>query len=96
VVKRKFRISVDDYDDIWTLIDKLNEELKKQIPRRRFPKWTKLAALSNQNNLCRFCYTYLEFPEFDHIDNDRSNNSHENCQALCPNCHAWKTRKIRY
>lgn len=31
--------------------------------------------------------------DFDHIDNDRSNNDFSNCQALCPNCHAIKTRR---
>ena len=33
--------------------------------------------------------------DFDHIDGDSSNNSLSNCQALCPNCHAKKTRKTK-
>jgi len=37
----------------------------------------------------------LEVFNFDHIDGDRSNNSFFNCQALCPNCHARKTRLAR-
>ena len=90
--KRKIRITIEDSDDIWTIIKKLGEELRKENPRRRFKKWTKLGTLADQNNLCNMCYVYLDFPEYDHIDGDRSNNSNENCQALCPNCHAKKSR----
>ena len=28
----------------------------------------------------------------DHIDSDRNNNSEDNCQLLCPCCHAVKTK----
>jgi len=65
----------------------------KPEKRKRFSKKTKDAVLMAQNNCCRACFQYLEVPEFDHIDGDRSDNSVENCQALCPNCHAKKTRK---
>ncbi|MEK0367332.1 MAG: HNH endonuclease signature motif containing protein [Nitrosopumilus sp.] len=30
--------------------------------------------------------------DFDHTDGDRGNNNTSNCQALCPTCHALKTR----
>jgi 5-methylcytosine-specific restriction endonuclease McrA len=33
--------------------------------------------------------------EYDHINGNSSDNRLENCQALCPNCHARKTRKIK-
>ena len=29
--------------------------------------------------------------EFDHIDGDPSNNDTSNGQAICMNCHGWKT-----
>ncbi len=90
---KKVRFHIDDYDDIWTILRKLLEELKKQKPRRRFSKFTKQAVLANQNQICRKCFTFLDVVEFDHINGDRSNNSYENCQALCPTCHARKTRK---
>jgi len=93
VVKRKVRISVDSSDDIWTLIRKLSEELQIGKPRKRFGKWMKLGVLADQNYRCKLCWGYLEFPEYDHIDGDRTNNEISNCQALCPNCHARKTRK---
>ena len=32
--------------------------------------------------------------DYDHKNGDRSNNKLINCQALCPNCHAKKTRGL--
>ena len=32
--------------------------------------------------------------DYDHKNGDRSNNKLSNCQALCPNCHAKKTRGL--
>jgi len=61
--------------------------------RKRFLKATTTWTLINQNFRCRNCNSPLDFPEFDHINDDRSNNLYWNCQALCPNCHAKKTRK---
>jgi len=77
------------------LLEAAKEGFEKQKPqkRKRFSKRTKKSVLMCQNYLCRICGVYLEFPEFDHIDGDRSNNSFFNCQALCPNCHAKKTRR---
>ena len=92
-MKSSVRIPVDDSDNFWTLIRKLADELKKQKPRKRFSKFTKQAVLADQNQICRKCFTFLDVVEFDHINGDRSNNSYENCQALCPTCHARKTRK---
>jgi len=93
---KKVRFHIDDSDDFSTILRKLLEELRKQKPRKRFSKWTNLGTLSEQNYRCKLCYSYLDFPEFDHIDGNRSNNSFENCQALCPNCHAKKTRKPKF
>ena len=65
---------------------------RKSAERRGFTKKTKLVTLIKQQNRCEMCGGTLEFPEFDHIDGRSSNNSPSNCQALCPNCHARKTR----
>ena len=32
---------------------------------------------------------------YDHIDNDKTNNQLSNCQALCVNCHSKKIRQDR-
>ena len=62
-------------------------------PRKDFTKTTKDDILRRQVSRCNFCGEYLEYPEFHHKDGNRGNNYPSNCQALCPNCHAKKTRK---
>ena len=37
----------------------------------------------------------IVYYDFDHKDVDSYNNSIENCQALCKNCHANKTERER-
>jgi len=72
---------------------KIVKEYKKKQRRRKFSKSTQAFVLHYQNQRCRLCLMYLDVWEFDHIDGDRTNNSSENCQALCPNCHARKTKR---
>ena len=72
----------------------LKEYLRRSKKLRRdFPASTKKLVSALQNYRCNYCKTRLDVVNFDHIDGDRSNNSIFNCQALCPNCHARKTRK---
>jgi len=67
---------------------------KRKIPKRKgFSAKTKKITLNRQNGRCIRCGDLLEFPEFHHKDGNRSNNDASNCEALCPNCHAKKTRK---
>jgi len=61
--------------------------------RRQFSKLVKKQVLIKQNFQCDSCKNRLEIIDFDHIDGNSSNNDISNCQALCPNCHAKKTRK---
>lgn len=68
-------------------------EQKKSGNRRQFTKKTKLLVLKSQGYRCKLCKGKLGEADFDHTDGDRGNNSVSNCQALCPNCHAKKTRK---
>jgi len=72
-----------------------SEKTKKRSSgkRRQFTKKTKLLVLKAQNLKCKLCKNILEIADFDHIDGNKSNNEFSNCQALCPNCHAKKTRK---
>ena len=65
---------------------------KKTGKRRQFTKKIKLSVLLAQGYKCKICKGRLDEADFDHIDGDRSNNTITNCQALCPNCHAKKTR----
>jgi len=65
----------------------------KTSKRRQFSKLTKQKILISQKFRCAKCKNRLEIADFDHIDGDKTNNDVSNCQALCPNCHAKKTRK---
>ena len=73
----------------------LEKSLSKPKARRSFSKSTKAKTLEIQNHRCKACGKESDVWDFDHIDGDSTNNSLENCQALCPNCHAKKTRKIK-
>jgi len=65
----------------------------KPAKRRTFSKKTQQLVLLIQNHRCNMCGRVLKHADFHHIDGDRSNNILWNCEALCPNCHAKKTRK---
>ena len=64
--------------------------------RKSFSKFQQTEILGNQDYKCRLCHTRFSkniHPQFDHIDGDHSNNSIENGQAICSNCHDAKSRK---
>ncbi len=64
--------------------------------RKSFSKFQQTEILGNQDYKCRNCKTRFSknvHPQFDHIDGDHSNNSVENGQAICSNCHDAKSRK---
>ena len=68
---------------------------KCKLKRKSFSKTTQEITLIKQAYRCNICKKKLDVINFDHIDGNRSNNSITNCQALCPNCHAKKTRKCK-
>ena len=75
------------------LYDMLSRSEKTKVKARKvFSKSTKKLALQKQNNRCNRCRKKLKVYDFDHINETSSDNSPENCQALCPDCHAKKTR----
>ena len=67
----------------------------KDLPRKGFSDSTKEEILRIQNHRCADCNRVLDVVDFDHIDADKTNNDITNCQALCPNCHAKKSRNER-
>ena len=73
----------------------LEKSLSKPKTRHSFSKSIKAKTLWIQNHRCKACGKKSDVWDFDHVDGDSSNNSLENCQALCPNCHAKKTRNIK-
>jgi len=66
---------------------------RRKTTRRQFSKLTKKKTLIRQNFRCNSCGNPLEEVDFHHIDGNSSNNHISNCEALCQNCHANKTRK---
>ena len=84
-----------DYLDLAEIALRIIEKsVAKPKARRSFSKSTKELVLKRQNYRCKACGNKSKVWDFDHIDGDSSNNSLDNCQALCPNCHSIKTRKI--
>ena len=71
------------------------ENLSSKKSRKDFSESVKNQVLALQFYRCNYCKMVLEAVNFDHIDGDSSNNLLSNCQALCPNCHAKKTRKSK-
>ena len=63
--------------------------------RKPFPEWVKQATFRNQGGKCNLCSMPLSnyVIEYDHIDNNKTNNQSSNCQALCANCHSEKTKR---
>lgn len=62
--------------------------------RRYFSLEVKRQVLKNQDYKCAICKRNTGIWDYDHKNGDRSNNKLSNCQALCPNCHAKKTRGL--
>ena len=74
------------------IIEKSESKSKK---RQSFSKSEKARIKKIQKDRCKACGKKSNVLDIDHIDGNSSNNSLDNAQALCPNCHAKKTRKIK-
>ena len=73
------------------LIRTLRQRTKR---RRSFSTQTKKLIQRNQNFKCLKCRMNAGIWDFDHKDGNRANNKASNCQALCPTCHAKKSRGL--
>ena len=70
------------------------KKLKKSTNRARkgFSQGTRERILRKQDYRCVYCRKVLKVIDYHHKNGNRSDNRENNCQALCPNCHAIKTR----
>lgn len=70
------------------------KKLKKstRLVRKEFSQGTREITLRKQNHKCVYCRKVLMVIDYHHKNGNRSDNREKNCQALCPNCHALKTR----
>ncbi|MCH7967625.1 MAG: HNH endonuclease [Thaumarchaeota archaeon] len=64
----------------------------KDVERADFTSITKDRVMELQHGQCAMCGKFPRHWEFDHIDS-RGDNSIENCQGLCRDCHQDKTLK---
>jgi len=71
----------------------VEKSMSKPTKRHRFTKSDMIKTLDLQKKRCKICKNKLKVCDFDHADGDSSNNCLSNCQALCPNCHAKKSRR---
>jgi hypothetical protein len=86
-----FLIFIISFSIIIYIIWKVTHRTKE---RRYFSSEVKRQVLKNQNYKCAICKRSTGLWDYDHKNGDRSNNKLSNCQALCPNCHAKKTRGL--
>jgi HNH endonuclease len=78
----------------WTIYKRLKYKYGKYQKRQYFPTHVKEDTTRRQHYKCAICKSGTRVWDFDHKDGNRSNNDPSNCQALCPNCHAKKTRGL--
>ncbi len=67
---------------------------RRKRERKYFPAEVKRDILKKQRHKCAHCKWNADIFDFDHKDGNRSNNKMSNCLALCPNCHARKSRGL--
>jgi hypothetical protein len=73
---------------------KLKRRKKRKGPDRHdFSESDKIETMRKQDHRCAICGIFLNVVDWHHKNGDRSNNHISNCQALCPNCHADRTRR---
>jgi len=74
---------------------KIKHSKGKHRERQDFSESTQEKVLEKQHHRCGHCKRLLNVVDYDHKNGDRSDNKESNCVALCPNCHAIKTRSTR-
>ncbi|MGA9154646.1 MAG: hypothetical protein WBZ36_29030 [Candidatus Nitrosopolaris sp.] len=88
-----FIISVSVVIIIAAVARKLKHRRGKYKERQHFSDSIKEKVLEKQSHRCADCNRVLNVVDWHHRNGDRSDNGETNCVALCPNCHAIKTRR---
>lgn len=66
---------------------------KNKEKRQDFSESVREKTLKKQGHRCADCGKLLTTTDFHHKNGNKSDNGESNCVALCPNCHADKTRR---
>ena len=69
------------------------ESEPETVVRKGWTELEKEQVRIRQDGKCAKCQRPPPRWEYHHKDEDRSNNSLENCQGLCPNCHSIETHE---
>jgi hypothetical protein len=88
-----FVISVSVVIIIAAIAWKLKHRRGMHKERHHFADRLKEKVLEKQHHRCADCNRVLNVVDWHHRNGDRSDNRESNCVALCPNCHAIKTRR---
>ena len=72
---------------------KLKRKSGKYKERKDFSDSVKEKRLERQHHRCANCNRVLNVVDWHHNNGNRSDNRESNCVALCPNCHAVRTRR---
>ncbi|MGA9153822.1 MAG: HNH endonuclease signature motif containing protein [Candidatus Nitrosopolaris sp.] len=88
-----FIISISVVIIIAAIAWKITHRKAKYKVRQAFPDSVKEKVLERQRHRCADCNRMLNVVDWHHKNRDRSDNRESNCVALCPNCHAIKTRR---
>ena len=72
-------------------LDVITDKQKEKATRKGWTQSQKEKVRNRQNGKCASCEKYPPRWEYHHINKDRSDNSMDNCEGLCPNCHTAKT-----
>ena len=79
---------------IYVIYREYTQRYGKHRVRRSFPQSVREETKRKQHYKCAICKRSTGVWDFDHKDGKGTNNKSSNCQALCPNCHARKTRGL--
>ena len=80
---------------LFGLLTGLFRTLKRRTKKRKsFSIQTRNLVLKSQKFKCSICRMNVGIWDYDHKDGNRCNNKASNCQALCPMCHAKKSRGL--
>ncbi|MGC2573036.1 MAG: HNH endonuclease signature motif containing protein [Candidatus Nitrosopolaris sp.] len=77
------------------IASKLKHRKGKYKERKDFSDDVKEKRLGKQHHRCADCNRVLNVVDWHHKNGNRSDNKESNCVALCPNCHAVRTRAHR-
>ena len=79
--------------DTAPIFDNTDYSYTAPVVRRGWTVDEKEQVRIRQDGKCAHCGKPPPRWDYHHVDGDRSNNSTDNCEGLCPNCHSVETHE---